>query len=69
MSPSPNATLEVYFNIDLEYYFVLVDIHLKKEIHIDTLVRQPSVDRHLIKKMFLPAETRKRLSNLLELKL
>lgn len=37
MSPSQNATLEVYFNIDLEYYFVLVDIHLKKEIHIDTL--------------------------------
>lgn len=51
MSPSQNATIEVYFNIDLEYYFVLVDIRLKKEIHIDTLVIQHSVDRHLIKKI------------------
>lgn len=51
MSPSQNATIEVYFNIDLEYYSVLVDIRLKKEIHIDTLVIQHSVDRHLIKKI------------------
>lgn len=48
MRPSQNTTIEVYFNIGLEYYFVLVDIHLKKEIHIDTLVIQPSVDKHLI---------------------
>lgn len=57
------------FNIDLEYCFVLVDIHLVKEIHIDMLVIQPFREDHLIKFLFLHAETRKRASKPLELKL
>lgn len=40
------------FNIDLEYCFVLVDIHLVKEIHIDMLVIQPFREDHLIKFLF-----------------